>query len=324
MGLQKYFKRFGHNVEIISSEMFPIIPVRGMKSLSFSFFSSIKGFFSTSEYDVIHAHNIPSIFPALSMQSKKKILTVHGIYSEQVGILHGSVIGNAIQPIELKLIGKMNLITAVSKAVADHYVRLGFTVEYIPNGVDLEQLPLTGIRKAERQAIFVGRLSKEKGIDVLIDSFKKKDVQDIRLLIVGEGPELQRLKRIASDMHNIDFLGPRDHESTLRLIKGSDVLILPSLVEGLSTVILEAMALKVPVIATAVGGNIELVDDGVTGFIVEPNNSTALSSAIVRLLELNDRGSTLAGRAFEMILKKYSMESVARRYLDIFERTEGT
>ena len=103
----------------------------------------------------------------------------------------------------------------------------------------------------------------------------------------------------------------------MRLLAGSDVAVLPSREEGVSTALLEAMALKIPVVATRVGGNLEVVRDGVDGILVRPDTSE-LIDAVERLLMDRDYAERLSRSAFKRVLENYSWDKVFMKYLKLY------
>jgi len=123
---------------------------------------------------------------------------------------------------------------------------------------------------------------------------------EIGVAIIGDGPERARLKRDVQEQglqDMVEFLGARDDVADL--LRHFDVFVLPSLAEGISNTILEAMASGVPVIATAVGGNVELVADGTTGRLVASNDDHALMAAIHEMVDNRTFAAAcgIAGRA---------------------------
>ena len=127
--------------------------------------------------------------------------------------------------------------------------------------------------------IFAGRLSKEKGIDTLVEIAKLLS-DDIHLIVLGDGPEKNKVSALANANENIHYLGYQPKEKTIPLIRGSDALIQPSIVEGISSTILEAMACKTAIIATEVGGNKEILENNKTGILIEPDTSEKLLDKI--------------------------------------------
>ena len=255
-GLTKFLKKNGHDVDIISSENTFTIPIKGLKNPSFMISSFLKAKFKKNQ-DIVHAHNIPAAL-AMKNTTGKKILSLHGIFSQQIDELNGKVTGIISAKYEKNALEWADTITVISKEAYNYYSKLGYKVFQVPNAIDISSLNPNEKRQFEKQIIFVGRLSKEKVIETIIEVSKKLQ-NDINLLIVGSGPESEKIKKLSETRDNIHYLGYQTHENSIKLIRGSDILIQPSLHEGISTTILEAMACKVPVIASNVGGNPELL-----------------------------------------------------------------
>ncbi|ABL79141.1 glycosyltransferase family 4 protein [Thermofilum pendens] len=316
--LVELLRRDGHEVEVVSAENTPILPVKGLMNPSFAATSALKvalGRLKGRRYDVVHAHNVPSA-PAMRAARGGRVLTLHGVFSEQVGYLHGGLLGRLSGVAERVALGWADRVTSVSRATAEHYSRIGVNVVHVPNAVDPSDLPGEGERMYERQVVYSGRLSREKGVDLLVKAFRALDV-DAHLVVVGGGPLEEELRSLAGGDPRIHFLGPMPRERALRVVKGSDVFVLPSRYEGLSTALLEAMAMGVPVVATKVGGNTELVEDGKTGLLVEPSPEE-VARAVRLLLEDSDLAARLASAAKRVVAEKYSWDKVYAQYLDVY------
>lgn len=303
----------GYEVKIISCENTLYIPISRLKNLSFSIFSLFKTI--GRKYDIIHAHNLPSIIP-MKFAKGKKILTLHGIYSEQIKLIHGKFLGKISKWFEEKSLKWVDKITVVSKKTKEYYLERGFEVEYIPNAIDLKIIPEKGIKEYENQIVYVGRLSKEKGVDILIKAFE--EIEDYHLLIIGDGPERNKLIKIAKENPRIHFLGYKPREEAIKYIKGSDILVLPSRQEGLSTTILEAMACKTPVIATNVGGNLEIIEHMKTGIIVKSENIQEIKEAIKLLLENKEIKMKIVENAYNIVLEEYEWSKIIKKYIRIY------
>jgi len=140
------------------------------------------------------------------------------------------------------------------------------------------------IYKFEDYAIFVGRLTQEKGIMTLIEAWKKLEDKELALLVVGEGELLKTLEE-KSFGYPIKFLGKKTHEETLGLIRRSQFLVFPSeWYEGSPMVLIEALALGVPIIASDIGGIPEIVKDGFNGLLFKPGNVDDLKLKIERMM----------------------------------------
>ena len=313
-GLSEFLKKNGHKVDILSSENTFTIPIKGLKNPSFMVSAFLKTKFKKGN-DIVHAHNIPAALP-MKNASGKKVLTLHGIYSEQVDMLHGKTTGKLSGSYEKDALNWADAITVISKEAYDYYTKLGFNVQHIPNAIDISSLPQQTERKYEKQVIFAGRLSREKGILNLLDVAEKLP-QDIHLLILGSGPEEDKVREFTKSKSNIHFLGYQSKERTIPLIRGSDVLVQPSLIEGISSTLLEAMACKTSIIATKIGGNKEVLEHNKSGILVDPDSNQMLSE-ILDLVSNKQKAENLKKEAFIRV-HEYDWSYVGILYLGIYE-----
>jgi glycosyltransferase involved in cell wall biosynthesis len=142
----------------------------------------------------------------------------------------------------------------------------------------------------EKRVLFVGALELYKGVDVLFEAWTAVLARhpDAVLVVVGTGSRATNLRAVAQKAEfvtGIEMLGTVSHERIIDLLDRSQFLVLPSRSEGMGRVILEAFARGRPVVATRAGGIPELVEEGLTGLLVEPGDAAALAAAIVRALE---------------------------------------
>lgn len=314
-GLSNFLKVNGHKVNVLSSENTFTIPIKGLKNPSFMISAFLKTKFMKGN-DIVHAHNLPSALP-MKNASGKKVLTLHGIYSKQIDVLHGKTTGNISSSYEKDALTWADAITVISKEAYDYYTKSGFKVSLIPNAIDISSLPQIKERLYDKQIIFAGRLSKEKGILDLMEVSKKLP-ENIHLLILGSGPEEKNVKEVAKSNSNIHFMGYVEKERTLSLMRGSDVLIQPSLAEGISSTILEAMACKIPIITTNVGGNKELLENNKSGIMLEPNSPQKILEESLELFSNKQRAIELSEEAFKQV-QKYDWSHVGKLYLRIYE-----
>jgi len=314
-GLSDFLKKNNHKVEILSSQNTFTIPIKGLQNPSFMLSAFLKTKFKRG-HDIVHAHNLPSALP-MKNASGKKVLTLHGIYSAQVNLLHGKTTGKLSSSYEKDALTWADAITVISKEAQDYYTKLGFKVYLVPNAIDISSLPKSEERLYEKQVIFAGRLSKEKGILDVLEMSSKLPL-DIHLLILGSGPEEDKVREATKSRSNIHFLGYTPRERTISLIRGSDMLIQPSLVEAISSTLLEAMACKTPIIATNVGGNKELLENNISGVIIEPNSPQQILDGIMDLFLNKEKATKLKEEAFRHV-QKYDWSHVGKLYLDIYE-----
>jgi glycosyltransferase involved in cell wall biosynthesis len=156
----------------------------------------------------------------------------------------------------------------------------------IYNAVDCQSVAPGKIPLAVKfKIVTVGRLIAIKQIDRIIQAIAA--IEDAGLVIVGDGPERCRLEALARDLglsERIYFAGQRSREETLALMAGGDLFVLNSTHEGLPHVVLEAMSLGVPVVATAVGGTPEVIRDGENGLLIAPHANGELRQVLSRLM----------------------------------------
>ncbi len=219
-------------------------------------------------------------------------------------------------------------LVAISKPVKEELRRAGYEASRIvelPNGVPIPKSPWArrpGWKEAPR-AVFVGRLAPEKGLDVLMDSWPavRAAFPGASLTLWGDGPERAALVERAADRGLGDsarFPGATaDPESALR---EADLFVLPSREEGMSMSLLEAMAIGLPLVASAIPGNRRLIDDFRTGRLAAPGDPGALSAAIVEQWNDYDRAIHMARAARKEATLHYSITSVAQKHLKLFNR----
>ena len=314
-GLSNFLTNQNHKIDIISSENTFTIPVKGLKNPSFMLSSFLKTR-SMKGNDIVHAHNIPSAL-AMKKTTGKKVLSLHGIYSQQITEIHGKIYSNISKNYEDKALKSADAITAISKEACDYYSKDGFDVIQVPNAIELDNFPKKAIKRFENQIIYAGRLSKEKGMDTLLDVADHLPTK-YNLLILGIGPYEEKVRNVANSKTNVHYLGYQSKENTISLIRGSDLLIQPSIMEGTSSTLLEAMGCGTCIIASNVGGNTEILDNDKTGILIEPNNAEKLLNKISDLLTDNEKRSMIATEGLKTVVK-YDWKQVGKLYLDTYE-----
>jgi len=314
-GLKNFLENKGNEVEIISSENTFTIPIKKLKNPSFMISSFLKSKFKKN-FDIIHAQN-PISAVAMKNIKGKKILSLQGNYSKQISLLHGTTAGNISSKLEKNALQWADAITVPSKQMYDEYVKIGLNVSYVPNGINISSFPKNEDRRYKKQIIYAGRLSKEKGILDLLD-FLQLLSKDIDILILGSGPEESKVREKAKLFSNVHFLGYQSKENTIKLIRGSDIIVQPSLMEGgTSSSILEAMACKTAIIATSIDGNKETIFHMETAYTVSPNNPVEINTAVNYLFENPQKQKIIIDNAYNLVLK-YDWEQVGQKYLDIY------
>ncbi|MDY7022640.1 MAG: glycosyltransferase family 4 protein [Cyanobacteriota bacterium] len=204
-----------------------------------------------------------------------------------------------------------------SQIQRDLLVRLGVPehkVAVIPNGVDeLKYSPgpsrLKAQLKTERVFVYQGRLAPEKNVESLLKAWKKSEMgQDSRLVMVGDGPLATSLQMYYDLEDGVVWLGfVEDETQRIEILRGADVFILPSLVEGLSLSLLEAMACGVACIATDAGADGEVLEGG-AGVVLETQGVSTQLKTLLPLFRDHPELSTLLGyKARQRVLDRYTL-----------------
>ena len=314
-GLSQFLTGVGHEVDVISSANTFTIPIKRLKNPSFMFSSFLKTKFKKGN-DIAHTHHIAGAL-AMKNVSCKKILSIHGIYSKNIAQLYGKTTSNISKKYEKIALDLVDAITVISKEGYNYYTEMGFNVVQIPNAIDLNRIPKKSTKQFENQMIFAGRLSKEKGIEILLEAATQLP-DNYHLLIAGSGPLEEKVRNLADKKTNVHYLGYQSKQNLLSLIRGSDLLIQPSLEEGMSSTLLEAMACGTCILGSNIEGISEIVENNKTGLLVEPNNRDELLNKILYLLPKKEKRLMMANEGLE-IVKKYDWKRVGKLYLNFYE-----
>ena len=314
-GLSQFLVGIGHQVDIISSANTFTIPIKRLKNPSFMFSSFLKTKFKKDK-DIVHAHHIAGAL-AMKNVSCKKILSIHGVYSKNIDQLYGKTTSDISKKYEKTALGLADAITVNSREGYNYYTEMGFNVVQIPNAIDLNIIPKKSTTQFENQIIFAGRLSKEKGIEILLETAAQLP-DNYHLLIAGSGPLEGKVRNLADEKINVHYLGYQTKQNLLSLIRGSDLLVQPSLEEGISSTLLEAMACGTCILGSNIEGISEIVENNKSGLLVEPNNSDELLNKILDLLPKKEKRLMMVNEGFE-IVKKYDWKRVGKLYLDFYE-----
>ena len=169
--------------------------------------------------------------------------------------------------------------------------------------------------------ISVGRLVEIKGYDILIKAFSllNSGQRPVRLLIVGDGPERGKYETMISKMgieERVMLLGQRN--DVPELLKSSDCFVLSSRSEGLSCSIIEAMAAGLPIVATDVGGNAELIKDGISGYLVPPDDPVSLANGLRELISNDNKRRQFGKGGFEIACSNFSIDSMMKQYVSLY------
>ncbi|MGE0609867.1 MAG: glycosyltransferase family 4 protein [Pirellulales bacterium] len=237
--------------------------------------------------------------------------------------------------IDRRLARRTQAIVVNSTGVSDFYQAQGLPAEkfvLIPNGIAPFRGPAArrdqlladlGLPGNARLLGAVGRLWPQKRVKHLLQAcdILQNVRQDFHLLVIGDGPLRDRLESYRDDLHlsgNVHFLGHR--ADVPQLLPALDMLLLASEFEGLPNVLMEAMAAGIPVVATDIPGNRDLVIHDQTGLLVPPDDRPAFASAILRLLENNDLAQRLGAAGRQRIESEFTVTRMIDRFASLYRK----
>ena len=345
--LERQFTKMGHDVRIIAplsgnvsgiGDKFirigtPIpIPIGGTicrVTISLRLGPTIKSVLSRENFDIIHLHEpfMPMLCSAvLRFSNTANVATFHAFGGT------GYKFGRPISTIMLrrrlpKLDGKIAVSQAAMEFASKHIP--GY-YNIIPNGVDLELFspdvsPISEFCDGKLNILFVGRLEKQKGVNYLINAYRqvRQEVPNSRLIIVGPGTRLRGKyeKEVArSGLKDVVFVGGKPQRELPQYYKTADVFCAPATgLESFGIVLLEAMAMGKPIVATDIEGYNSVLTHGVEGLLVPPKNEEVLARALVSLLTNEPLRQEMAARA-KLKAREYSWEHIAQRVLNYYAR----
>jgi len=288
-----------------------------------------------NECDIVHMHSplVPPVKTTLPI-----ITTVHSpsrrarnaLYHETFDLVSYAERCQSmfIYPsIETKLFAISNKITTVSSSVGIELKEYGLNpkeISVIGNGVD-ENLfkPIRRKKSKEDYILYVGSLKAGKGLLNLINCgyIISKIKPKTKFIICGSGPLLQLLKKRVKRLNlqkQFLFLGLLDRDRLVRIYQKAAIQVIPSQHEGLPTVLLEGMSCGLPVIATNVGGNNEVINSGENGFLIPPNNPKAMVTAILKLLDDTDLRKRTGNSARKTIENKYTWNIITDNIIQCY------
>ena len=272
--------------------------------------------------DIVNPHLFRSAVVAAPLARWHRVPAVVETYHGREGWRRGPIRGSFLPD---RLVARfITRVIVVSEAARDFLIRVkrypASKVVVVPNGRDLSALSPGRDREAARKELgvdqhtpivgVVGRLEDQKGHRHLLDAWPAltRDFPDARLLVVGDGSRRTALAAQAEALGiapSIIFTGFR--ADVPRMLDAIDVLALPSLYEGMPLTAIEAAAMARPVVATAVDGTPEVVEHGITGFLVPPGNPPALGAALLTLLADPERARRMGEAGRRRTLEQFDL-----------------
>jgi glycosyltransferase involved in cell wall biosynthesis len=233
------------------------------------------------------------------------------------------------------------VVIAPSAAIKKELLRAGFSDERIvclANAVDVNRFqPATAAEKAEAKNALglpedtgvigtVARLVQRKGIDVLLRALVRvRHRHRVHLLVVGDGPLGEELQALAQELRVESFVSWLSFQADpIKWLRAMDVFALPSRLEGSPNAILEAMAMGLPIVSTTIGGVIDLLEEGKTGFLIPPDDPDALAVALDRLLGNASLRADFGCRARSRAVELFSLSGSISRLMDLYLALQDT
>ncbi len=283
--------------------------------------------------DVLHTHNAVAHYQAVlatcGLGVRRVINTRHGMGSNRRA--------GRREWLYRRALARTDAVVTVCQAACRDAIRRGIMpaamAKVVPNGIRVESFLTANAAMRERLLRIlqlpaqtwvigsVGRLNWAKDQAGLIRAFRQVHEQrpDTGLVLIGDGElraELQQCAITEGVADNVHFLG--DRNDVAELLQGLDLFVLSSLTEGYSMALLEACAVALPIVATAVGGNGEIVHDGSTGRLVPPADPAALANAMLDLLRKPEQALALGRGARTWVEQHGSLEAMALRYASLY------
>jgi phosphatidylinositol alpha-mannosyltransferase len=353
--LEHYFTKLGHEVKVIApaskavsgfgDRFIPIgkprpVPASGSicrVTISPWLSSRIKTVLSREKFDIIHLHEplMPMLCTTvLRLSQSANIGTFHACHANFLGIPAYNLARPIGKWVLRRWFRRLDGKIAVSKPAMD-FVRESFPGYYniIPNGVDLDHFspdvsPIDEFGDGKLNVLFVGRLEKRKGVKYLLEAFNqvKQEIPDSRLIIVGPGTRLRRKyeKQVArSGLKDVVFTGLVSYDDLPRYYKTADVFCAPATGrESFGIILLEAMAVGKPIVASNIEGYASVVTHGVDGLLVPPGDEESLAQALISLLTdrslCQEMGANGKAKAME-----HSWAHIAQDVLNYYIRVLG-
>ena len=291
--LARKLTQSGHQVKKLETTH---LPIKNLKNPSFAVLSSLKSIVDRDSYDIVHAFNVPSAYAMKYAKGKKKVLSIHGVFSDQIDSLHSKSVSSIAKSAESQVLQWPDKLTTDSKATQKLYnEKFDVDFEYLPSPLDTSMFENIGsVEKIENQVAYVGRDSHEKGIDILKAAESK---------ING----------------NVVYCTDRSWEDAMKIIKSSSIVVVPSRMESLPTTVKEAFFLNIPVIGTDVGGIPELIKNNETGIIIPPENPSKLAQAVNELLSDKVKAKKLATNGNTFVTNNMTWDVILPKYIQFYE-----
>ena len=311
------------------SERIRVYPLLSGEGNNFSVIKSIRDIIDNEKIDVVHIHNwgvfVESVIASRLSGVKNILHTVHGpyiTYNKGFVPLLKKTIRHKIEKILSYYVTKF---ISVSDAIQDYMVKqIGINrnkIVTIHNGIKgLTRIAEKTDKSAFINLVSVGRVAKVKNHKLLLKALSELDSQlPVHLTVVGDGPELESVKEYCKSLNLVDKVSFTGFKTNINeILSEMDICVVSSDYEGISIAILEAMSLGMPVIASAVGGNPEIVNDNETGILFSKGNADELATAIQKLSKNKKLAENMGENGLKRFLNHFHEKYVLEQYSDLY------
>ncbi len=317
-------------IEVIKVRFIPLYP----------FYIQLHGIFVNRvfkslepEIDLIHVHTplsplIKTSLPLITTIHTPMLTDTQSIEVNDLRSKIEKIMGRFVSyPLELQLLKRADLITAVANSVAHelkkYYLCLdGITV--IGNGVNEKIFVPRKNKPDEKYILYTGRLAYRKGLFDLVECGKHicEKYPDVNFIIVGDGMLRNELQIKINNLKlekRIIIKGHIPKSELINLYQNAMIFVIPSHYEGLPTVLLEAMSCGLPIVSTAVSGNLDVIENDKNGLLIPPKSPVEMAMAISILLENENLRHDLGRAARETIEKKFTWDIVSAKILQCYD-----
>ncbi|MCK4545022.1 glycosyltransferase family 4 protein [candidate division WOR-3 bacterium] len=332
------FEKMTHDVSVIeklkaNKVYYLVLPF----FIIFGIIYSVK-FALKNDFDIIHVHwPFPLSIFGIAMKLIKNRPMIYTFYGADIVLARRNGIYKMLLKLVLKKADKVTVISSYTKKILNE-ISPDTEVTVIPFGSSISSVLDSNmlsdrfiIKKKIKEILFVGRLVERKGVIYLIRAFRnilERYKKPIRLVIVGDGPERNSLEQESYTLgieKDVKFTGFISDNILSDYYNSADIFVLPAIIdshrdtEGLGVVLMEAMLRGIPVVASNVGGIVDIVENNRTGILTDEKDIVQLTNVIIELLENKKRAKHLSDNAIEYLKIKFSWGSIVQKYLDIYK-----
>ena len=252
----------------------------------------------------------------LRTAKKKSIMTVYHIHFGRIReIAEKNTIEWKLICKAMSVASKVMVIDKSSLEAINKSIPIVKTI-YVPNPIDINTIPKP-INNDQKTVMFLGWIVKSKGIEELLTAWENVSIihSDWTLKLVGpcNNSYFEYLKSNFT-LNNVIFESEKHHDEAMRILSESGILVLPSYTEGFPNVILEAMALKIPIVATNVGAIPDMLSNE-CGILIKTRDTSEIEKALEELISNSDKRNNLRNNAYKKLISEYTIEKVFSSYM---------